>query len=214
MATLRSRAALSVALLLALAHSVEGFTSPVSLSNGGLVSRSSCIHRLPLRTASRGTGLQLQMQDSKTEEKVKQAKKEAEMNLCDVNEELCDGEVHTTIPGVATHVETPEEKENMMTKVKKAGIAGLISYAAWEFVFWTVSAPAAIIAYHSTTGEWPSFSNPESTAKVSAVIFGFLNVARALVPLRIGVTLATVPLVDKYIVKPLGIGKDKDEEEA
>jgi hypothetical protein len=30
--------------------------------------------------------------------------------------------------------------------------------------------------------------------QVSAVIFGFLNVARALVPVRIGLTLATVPL--------------------
>ena len=29
---------------------------------------------------------------------------------------------------------------------------------------------------------------------MSAVIFGFLNVARALVPVRIGLTLATVPL--------------------
>jgi hypothetical protein len=45
-----------------------------------------------------------------------------------------------------------------------------------------------------TTGEWPSFDNPESTAKVSAVIFGFLNFARALVPVRIGLTLATAPL--------------------
>ncbi len=101
--------------------------------------------------------------------------------------------------------------------------------------FWTVSVPAAIFAYHQTTGEWPSFDNPESTAKVrshrplrtgshpsdhfdlqvsvcsraiftaswigergrgqvSAVVFGFLNVARALVPVRIAITLATVPL--------------------
>ena len=162
-----------------------------------------------------------------------------------------------------TSTEAPkEEKENMMTKVKAAGVAGLVSYALWEFVFWTVSVPLAIYTYHSTTGEWPSFDNPESTAKVrcaqppaaaapgrralpalckqrppqrdappspaphaamltragrrqvSAVIFGFLNVAHALVPVRIGLTLATTPAVDKYIIKPLGIGKNKEGGEA
>ena len=29
-----------------------------------------------------------------------------------------------------------------------------------------VSAPTAVIMYHQPTGEWPNFSNPESTAKV------------------------------------------------
>ncbi|EKX46767.1 hypothetical protein GUITHDRAFT_70348 [Guillardia theta CCMP2712] len=80
-----------------------------------------------------------------------------------------------------------------MTKVKDAGVAGLVAYAIWEFIFWAISVPTAIFAYHQTTGEWPSFDNPESTAKVSAVIFGFLNVARALVPVRIAITLATAP---------------------
>ena len=37
--------------------------------------------------------------------------------------------------------------------------------------------------------------------QVSAVIFGFLNIARALVPVRIALTLATAPAVDKYIIK-------------
>jgi len=102
-------------------------------------------------------------------------------------------------------------KENMMTKVKAAGVAGLVSYALWEFVFWTVSVPVAIYSYHATTGEWPSFDNPESTAKVSAVIFGFLNVARALVPVRIALTLGTAPLVDKYIIKPFNLDKKKED---
>ena len=53
------------------------------------------------------------------------------------------------------------------SQVKAAGVAGLVSYALWEFVFWTVSVPLSIYTYHATTGEWPSFDNPESTAKVS-----------------------------------------------
>lgn len=65
-----------------------------------------------------------------------------------------------------TKEEVKEEKENMMTKVKAAGVAGLASYALWEFAFWTISVPLAIWTYHQTTGEWPSFDNKESTAKV------------------------------------------------
>mmetsp|Transcript_20479 Transcript_20479/g.49582 ORF Transcript_20479/g.49582 Transcript_20479/m.49582 type:complete len:195 (+) Transcript_20479:84-668(+) len=113
--------------------------------------------------------------------------------------------------------ETPAEEpveENMMTKVKAAGVAGLVSYALWEFVFWIVSVPLAIFTYKETTGVWPNFDDNESKAKVSAVIFGFLNLARALVPVRIGLTLATTPLVDKYIIKPFGFDKKKEGEEA
>ena len=47
--------------------------------------------------------------------------------------------------------------------------------------------------------------------QVSAVIFGFLNVARALVPVRIALTLGTAPLVDKYIIKPFNLDKKKED---
>jgi len=113
-----------------------------------------------------------------------------------------------TDPVAKTPEPEPEpEKENMMTKVKAAGVAGLISYALWEFAFWTISVPIAIFSYHATTGQWPSFDDKESTAKVSAVIFGFLNLARALVPVRIALTLGTAPLVDKYLIKPFNLDK-------
>jgi len=173
-----------VALVVAVLQLAHGFNTPVLLRNPNVLAKGARSHNL-VDAAPGRRGVQLRMAETKSGTK---AEKEAEVAA-----------------------EEPK-KENMMTKVKNAGIAGLISYAAWEFVFWTVSVPAAIFAYHQTTGEWPSFDNPESTAKVSAVVFGFLNVARALVPVRIGITLATVPLVDKYIVKPLGIGKNKDEE--
>lgn len=42
---------------------------------------------------------------------------------------------------------------------------------------------------------------------MSAVIFGFLNLARALVPVRIALTLATAPLVDQYIIQPFNLDK-------
>ena len=47
--------------------------------------------------------------------------------------------------------------------------------------------------------------------QVSAVIFGFLNIARALVPVRIALTLGTAPLVDKYIIQPFNLDK-KDKQ--
>ena len=54
-------------------------------------------------------------------------------------------------------------------------------------------------------------SNRGVSTQVSAVIFGFLNVARALVPVRIVLTLGTAPLVDKYIVQRFGLDKKKEE---
>mmetsp|Transcript_40210 Transcript_40210/g.94126 ORF Transcript_40210/g.94126 Transcript_40210/m.94126 type:complete len:206 (+) Transcript_40210:44-661(+) len=199
--------ALALACCCSTAHA---FTSPPSIR--GVVSLRGESAALG---ASRGRPmLGLKMQQQKVDEDKKLAAKKEEPNICDVNSELCDGQPHLIgePPKGTETIEKKEEKENMMTKVKAAGVAGLISYALWEFVFWAVSVPAAVIIYQQTTGEWPSFDNPESTAKVSAVIFGFLNFARALVPVRIGLTLATAPLVDKYICKPFNIGGANEEE--
>mmetsp|Transcript_49678 Transcript_49678/g.124043 ORF Transcript_49678/g.124043 Transcript_49678/m.124043 type:complete len:210 (+) Transcript_49678:46-675(+) len=206
---------LTTALALACCCSTaQAFSSPPSargvVSLRGEGASSAARHGRPL------LGLKMQQKTGGEVKKAAEAGKGGEPNICDVNSELCDGQPHLIgeLPKGTETVEKKEEKENMMTKVKAAGVAGLISYALWEFVFWAVSAPAAVIIYHQTTGEWPSFDNPESTAKVSAVIFGFLNFARALVPVRIGLTLASAPFVDKYICKPFNIGGGKKEEGA
>ena len=44
------------------------------------------------------------------------------------------------------------DKENLMNKVKAAGVAGAISYAAWELGFWSLSVPVALFAYYEFTG--------------------------------------------------------------
>jgi len=173
--------------LVVLCGGVEAFVPPVSLlrPQGSALALKSLRGQLPPALRSgRSLTLQMQTKDETSEVAEESAKSKTE--------------------------EEPP-KENMMTKVKAAGVAGLVSYALWEFVFWTVSVPLSIYTYHATTGEWPSFDNPESTAKVSAVIFGFLNVARALVPVRIALTLGTAPLVDKYIVQRFGLDKKKEE---
>jgi hypothetical protein len=96
-----------------------------------------------------------------------------------------------------------ETTKKLMEQVKDAGIAGVISYALWEFAFWTVSVPVCILAYHEVTGHWPDFSNQEDLKKLGAEAFAFVNVARFAVPLRIGLALSTTPWIEKNIVERL-----------
>ena len=58
-------------------------------------------------------------------------------------------------------VEPYQPTLKLVTALKDAGIAGVISYALWELGFWTVSVPVCIFAYRSVTGHWPDFSNRE-----------------------------------------------------
>jgi hypothetical protein len=92
------------------------------------------------------------------------------------------------------------EAKRLMTRVKDAGIAGIISYAFWEFGFWTVSVPVCIVAYRQVTGHWPDFSSQEDLQKLGAEAFAFVNLARFAVPLRIGLALGTTPWVQTNIV--------------
>jgi hypothetical protein len=57
---------------------------------------------------------------------------------------------------VETKGEGGEEEENetekLMRQVKESGVAGVISYAAWELGFWTVSVPVCVFGYRELTG--------------------------------------------------------------
>ena len=44
------------------------------------------------------------------------------------------------------------EEENLMQQIKDSGVAGVISYAAWELAFWTISVPVCIFGYREVTG--------------------------------------------------------------
>jgi hypothetical protein len=44
------------------------------------------------------------------------------------------------------------ETERLMKQVKEAGTAGVISYAGWELMFWTVSVPVCVLGYREATG--------------------------------------------------------------
>lgn len=94
----------------------------------------------------------------------------------------------------------PSETKELLQKVKDAGVAGAISYAAWELAFWGVSVPVCIVGYQAATGHWPDFGSQEDLAQLGAEAFAFVNVARFAVPLRIGLALGTTPWVQSNIV--------------
>jgi len=104
---------------------------------------------------------------------------------------------------VAAGSASPEEKTNLMQKVKDAGAAGVVSYMFWELAFWGVSVPACILGYHEVTGHWPDFSNKDDVTQLGAEAFAFVNLARFAVPLRIGLALSTTPWVQRNIIDRL-----------
>ena len=79
-------------------------------------------------------------------------------------------------------------------------MAGAVSYALWEGAFWTVGGGGAIVTYFFAFGHWPDFSNQDDMSKLGAEAFAFVNLARFIVPLRIGLAVGTAPWVDENIV--------------
>ena len=94
----------------------------------------------------------------------------------------------------------PSEAKQLLQRIKDAGVAGAVSYAAWELAFWAASVPVCLVAYYQLTGHWPDFSDQDDMAKLGAEAFAFVNVARFAVPLRIGLALSTVPWVQANII--------------
>jgi len=106
--------------------------------------------------------------------------------------------------------------DNLMEKIKESGVAGIISYAAWELAFWTVSVPVCVLGYKEVTGHWPDLNDKDDISKLGAEAFAFVNFARFAVPLRIGLALGTIPWIQKNIVDVFLVDEesndDKDEE--
>lgn len=103
--------------------------------------------------------------------------------------------------------EKPNQAQELMQKVKDAGLAGIISYTFWELAFWGFSAPWGILGFRQVTGHWPDFDNGDDVKQLGAGAFAFVNVARFAVPLRIGLALSTVPWVQSNVVERLGLAQ-------
>lgn len=121
-----------------------------------------------------------------------------------------DGKVVPTKKGGKQVDEEEEMDENkkLLQQVKDAGVAGIISYVFWEWVFWGISIPVCIFTYQAATGHFPDFSNQEDLSKLGAEAFAFVNVARFAIPLRIGLALSTTPWVQANIVDKFNKGDD------
>lgn len=97
-----------------------------------------------------------------------------------------------------------------MADVKKFGVSGTVAYVITELAFWAVAFPVASTALYQTTGHWPDVINDTTDrGAVLAFIFGAANVARLLVPVRLGAALALAPWVDENIINREG----SDEEQ-
>ena len=103
-------------------------------------------------------------------------------------------------PPPETAGDEPSEAKQLLQRIKDAGVAGAVSYAAWELAFWAASVPVCLVAYYQLTGHWPDFSDQDDMTKLGAEAFAFVNVARFAVPLRIGLALSTVPWVQANII--------------
>jgi len=88
-----------------------------------------------------------------------------------------------------------------MADVKTFGIAGTVAYILTELAFWAVAFPVASAALYQSTGHWPDVIN-DSTDRgtVLGFIFAGANIARLLVPVRLGAALALAPWVDDNII--------------
>jgi hypothetical protein len=94
-----------------------------------------------------------------------------------------------------------------MVDIKKFGISGTVAYVITELVFWAVAFPVASTTLYRTTGHWPDVVNDMTDrGAVLAFIFAGANVARLLVPLRLGAALALAPWVDENIINRDGGG--------
>jgi hypothetical protein len=107
-----------------------------------------------------------------------------------------------------------KEGESMlsMADVKKYGVAGTVAYMITELMFWAVAFPVASTALYQTTGHWPDVINDNTDrAAVLGFIFAGANIARLLVPLRLGAALALAPWVDENIINRGGTTEQSSE---
>ena len=100
-----------------------------------------------------------------------------------------------------------------MADIKKYGAAGTVAYILTELAFWLVAFPVAAVALYQSTGHWPDVVHDTTDrAAVFAFVFAGANIARLLVPLRLGAALALAPWVDDNLLLPIRERQEKQQE--
>ena len=94
-----------------------------------------------------------------------------------------------------------EDELSAKEKIKKYGIAGIVSWTLWKLSFNLVSLLIAAFGFYQTTGNLPNLTNFKELAALSGSSLA-LNVATSalVVPLRLGLAIKTAKWVDENIL--------------
>mmetsp|Transcript_30231 Transcript_30231/g.50050 ORF Transcript_30231/g.50050 Transcript_30231/m.50050 type:complete len:169 (-) Transcript_30231:96-602(-) len=97
------------------------------------------------------------------------------------------------------------DKDDKMTleKVAELGIAGILSIAVAETVFWVLSFPTSELLYYAATGEWINLLSQEGQIKFLAFTAGWGALGGVIAQYRTVLTAAAMtPWMDRNVVQP------------
>lgn len=96
-----------------------------------------------------------------------------------------------------------EEEAWTLDKVAKLGLAGVLSIAVAETVFWVLSFPTSELVYYVATGEWIDLLSQEGQLKFLAFTAGWGALGGAIAQYRTVLTAAALtPWMDRNVVQP------------
>lgn len=99
--------------------------------------------------------------------------------------------------------EEAEEDKITLEKIASYGIAGVLSIAVAETVFWVLSFPTSALFYYFATGEWIDLTVQEGQVKFLAYTAGWGALGGAIAQYRTVLTAAAMtPWMDANVVKP------------
>ena len=99
--------------------------------------------------------------------------------------------------------EKTDDDKMTLDKVASFGIAGILSIAVAESVFWILSFPTSELIYFASTGEWIDLLTQEGQLKFLAFTAGWGALGGAIAQYRTVLTAAAMtPWMDANVVKP------------
>ena len=105
---------------------------------------------------------------------------------------------------VASDAKDASDEEGWtLEKVAKLGIAGVLSIAVAETVFWVLSFPTSELVYYIATGEWIDLFSQEGQVKFLAFTVGWGGIGGIIAQYRTVLTAAAMtPWMDREVVQP------------
>jgi len=102
-----------------------------------------------------------------------------------------------------SEAEGDENSKMTIEKVASFGIAGILSIAVAESVFWILSFPTSELLYFVSTGEWIDLLTQEGQLKFLAFTAGWGAIGGVIAQYRTVLTAAAMtPWMDANVVKP------------